>query len=331
MKVYNPNAIGVTTGFGVPTGGTSGQVLQKVNATNYNTQWVDKKSTVYPIAESASGQTWVKLGVWLTSQDGKLLTIRISSHNGFNANPLQPQITDLVVSTSNGFSYQSGTTGNFFAAGSALINTALGTGNAAFSAPSVFRIVQISNTQYEVYGQFSSFGGGFYTVDLSNSDGWFADGSLSSAPGGNYISITPLARPHYISAYKSVQQNTVGVNTDITFDTVEASNGLTLSSNSVTLTGGKVYNVQANFSGIFFSNTIGGYIIIALVDSANVAVSQVTAAVVTPQTGNQSNTVGISCIYAPATTTTVKFRVTSADGTVNVRGSLTHFTITEIL
>lgn len=39
MDIYNPSAIGVTAGFGIPTGGTSGQVLQKVDGTNYNTQW----------------------------------------------------------------------------------------------------------------------------------------------------------------------------------------------------------------------------------------------------------------------------------------------------
>lgn len=41
MKIDSPNATGITTGFGVPTGGTSGQVLQKTNNTNYGTQWVN--------------------------------------------------------------------------------------------------------------------------------------------------------------------------------------------------------------------------------------------------------------------------------------------------
>lgn len=42
MKIDSPNATGIIGGFGIPTGGTSGQILQKVNNTNYNTQWVDK-------------------------------------------------------------------------------------------------------------------------------------------------------------------------------------------------------------------------------------------------------------------------------------------------
>lgn len=329
MKVYNPNAIGATTGFGVPTGGTSGQVLQKINSTNYNTQWVDTKSTVYPIAESLTS-TWIKMGTWNTAQTGKMLNIQVTSHTGYNAGAAQIQVTDIVLSTSNGSSNQAGSLGGVFAAGNASIRR-LGSGDGAYSSPSVFRLVQISTTQYELYGQFAAFAGGFYTVDSNSSDTWIADGSVASAPSGNYIVITPSARPQYISAYKALQQDSVGVNTDITWSTVEASNGLTLLSNSVTLTGGKVYQIQANFSGITFSNTSGGYIIVALVDSANTSISFATAAIVTPATGNQSNTVGISCIYAPVTTTAVKFRTIDAIGTVTVRGQLSHFTITEIL
>ena len=41
MKIDSPNAIGTSTGFGIPTGGTTNQVLSKVNSTNLNTQWVD--------------------------------------------------------------------------------------------------------------------------------------------------------------------------------------------------------------------------------------------------------------------------------------------------
>ena len=31
-----------TSGYGVPLGGTSGQVLSKIDGTNYNTQWVNQ-------------------------------------------------------------------------------------------------------------------------------------------------------------------------------------------------------------------------------------------------------------------------------------------------
>ena len=41
MEIENPRLTGTSQGFGVPTAGTSGQILSKVNSTNYNTQWVD--------------------------------------------------------------------------------------------------------------------------------------------------------------------------------------------------------------------------------------------------------------------------------------------------
>lgn len=37
------------SGQGVPTGGTAGQVLRKINSTNYNTEWVDPED----LAQSA--------------------------------------------------------------------------------------------------------------------------------------------------------------------------------------------------------------------------------------------------------------------------------------
>lgn len=47
MIIYSPFAVGAISGFGVPTAGTSGQILQKVNATNYNTQWISQPTPVY--------------------------------------------------------------------------------------------------------------------------------------------------------------------------------------------------------------------------------------------------------------------------------------------
>ncbi|MDD2815569.1 MAG: hypothetical protein PHP00_07490, partial [Thiotrichaceae bacterium] len=44
-----------TNGQGVPTGGTAGQVLSKVNATDYNTQWVTPSSGSGTVTSVASG------------------------------------------------------------------------------------------------------------------------------------------------------------------------------------------------------------------------------------------------------------------------------------
>lgn len=65
MKVYNPNAIGVTTGFGMPTGGTSGQLLQKVNATNYNTEWRNTNTPEYLQVGKSIQQTFVQPVIFL--------------------------------------------------------------------------------------------------------------------------------------------------------------------------------------------------------------------------------------------------------------------------
>ena len=85
MKIDSPNAIGVIAGFGVPTGGTSGQVLQKVNATNYNTQWVDGRPSTVGVQWSNSygsayanptstGGTLSGTASWLNNTQGVRLT-----------------------------------------------------------------------------------------------------------------------------------------------------------------------------------------------------------------------------------------------------------------
>lgn len=59
MKIDSPNATGIITGFGIPAGGTSGQVLQKVNATNYNLEWVDAANKAKTLTETLGDGLWV--------------------------------------------------------------------------------------------------------------------------------------------------------------------------------------------------------------------------------------------------------------------------------
>jgi hypothetical protein len=56
MKIDNPILLGQSSGFGIPAAGTSGQVLRKVDGTDYNTQWVDNGLP----AGGTSGQSLVK-------------------------------------------------------------------------------------------------------------------------------------------------------------------------------------------------------------------------------------------------------------------------------
>jgi hypothetical protein len=58
MEIENPRLIGTSQGFGVPTAGTSGQILQKVDGTDYNTEWIDPFNVPTVIfARNISAQT----------------------------------------------------------------------------------------------------------------------------------------------------------------------------------------------------------------------------------------------------------------------------------
>lgn len=57
--------------------------------------------------------------------------------------------------------------------------------------PSSFRMVQVSQTQYQVYGYFGSYTrGSSYSVQTSNLCSWVHSGLPVSDPSGNYIAIS---------------------------------------------------------------------------------------------------------------------------------------------
>ena len=151
-------------------------------------------TTVFSSPDSASVQ-WIFLGTWTTVQNGESLYMRIVGHAGYNAVANQNQVTELVFITSNNTSYITGSTGNYYANGSATMNSRLSGGyNASFSplAPSTIRIVQVSVTSYQIYIYFSGafMGRSNYSVQIGPATTW-TDSSTIAAPSGNYITITP--------------------------------------------------------------------------------------------------------------------------------------------
>lgn len=48
MRIDSPQSVGITSGFGVPTGGTINQVLSKVDNDNYDTQWTNISGATVP-------------------------------------------------------------------------------------------------------------------------------------------------------------------------------------------------------------------------------------------------------------------------------------------
>jgi len=139
---------------------------------------------------------WFLLGTWTTVNAGTCLYMRLLAHCGYNAVANQNQVTELMFVTSNGSSYIAGSTGNFYAAGSASVNSRLGTGGTSpsYQAPVYFRIVQVSTTQYQVYAYFGAayMRNSNYSLQITPGDTWTdGGGNAVSAPSGNYITITP--------------------------------------------------------------------------------------------------------------------------------------------
>jgi len=142
--------------------------------------------------DAGASASWYLLGTWNTAQVGRMLYMRILSHSGYNGVANQNQVTELTWATSNGTSTYNGATGPMYAAGNATVNSRLGTGGGSYASPSKFRMVQVSQTQYQVYGYFASYTSGTnYSVQVTATDTWVHSGTYVSTPGGNYLEFTP--------------------------------------------------------------------------------------------------------------------------------------------
>jgi hypothetical protein len=150
---------------------------------------------VYSTPDNAAA-TWMFLGTWTTVQNGECLYMRIVGHTGYNAVAIENQVTEVVFITSNGSSFIAGSTGNYYANGSATMNSRLSGGyNASYipKAPSSIRIVQVSLTSYQIYIYFN---GAYmrntnYSVQIGPATVWTDSSTVVSAPSGNYVDFTP--------------------------------------------------------------------------------------------------------------------------------------------
>lgn len=202
-------------------------------------------SSSFNIPQTGNGGSWVNLGTWTTVNEGTTLYIRIIAHNGYNTEFSQNQVTELYFKTSNGTSNKNG----FYGDGSASRNTALG-GNG--SAPSVIKVVQNSLTSYTIFGYFFSWSNGsHYTLSTDTSSSWTHSGTLTSAPTGNSIDITPT-----VSDIKSMS-GYVDAGQFVTLDNIKATvttsgnRGLSLS----TVSGSFQALISATFG---YVNGVGG-------------------------------------------------------------------------
>lgn len=69
-----------TNGVGVPTGGTIGQILAKINSTNYNTEWIDNFTSQVKHEVKAGVALTKGMAVYVTSANGTNMIVGKSSN-----------------------------------------------------------------------------------------------------------------------------------------------------------------------------------------------------------------------------------------------------------
>ena len=202
-------------------------------------------STSFSIPQTGNNSSWVNVGTWTTVNEGTTLYMRIIAYNGYNTESYQNQVTELYFKTSNGQSNKNG----FYGDGSASRNTALGSNS---FAPSVIKVVQNSLTSYTIFGLFATWSNGsHYTLSTDTSSSWTHSGTLTSAPTGNLIDITPT-----VSDIKSIS-GYVDAGQFVTLDNIKAT--VTTSGNRGLSVAAVSGSFQAHISATFgYVNGVGG-------------------------------------------------------------------------
>ena len=195
LRVYNNiQADGALTVLGAAaiTGAITQNGNQVLHAANYTSYVLPSYTpTRYTLANTSTA-TYLYFGRWSNAaQSGQKLSIKVVGAAGYNASANQNQLTELLFKTSNADSSQTGSTGVYYADGSAY---RIGPES---NAPAHFRVVAVNSTTYDVYGFFGGYPGdnGTFYVATVSSGTWTHSGTLAT-PSGNYIDITPSAILH---------------------------------------------------------------------------------------------------------------------------------------
>ena len=139
---------------------------------------------------------WIKLGEATNmSQDGTKIIIKLFMSSGYNADINQNQISNVYFKTANGGSFVAGSTGNFYGDGYYTIDNISST-----IAPSIIRVVQVSNTNYQFFIYQDVYSGlSFYDVSYANLT-WTNAASFTS-PTGNYIDLVKIPQiPKFVGS-----------------------------------------------------------------------------------------------------------------------------------
>jgi len=172
------------------TGNTEIQIENNdgTSATNILTATTGELKRTYSLPDTGGAAQWIKLGeATNVNQNGSKICITVAMSSGYTAQISQNQITNIFFKTSNNSSFQTGSTGNFYADGYYTIENVV-----TQIAPSAVRVVQVSNNTYHFYISCPSFtGGSQYDITCANVT-WTNTASFTT-PTGNYIDLPKIA------------------------------------------------------------------------------------------------------------------------------------------
>jgi len=187
-------------------------------------------------ANTGGTDTYMYVGRWTTTQTQEKLSLKILYNNSLLGDTRRSSEYTFFFNTSDGVDFTVGSTGNFYGWGRGFT---LGEGGALDTANT--RVVQVSNTQYDIYVRVLTgvaSGNGAYVINTS--------GGSWTHSGTNYGSTTPTGNT-YILNLDNILTNYMNA----TFDTVDAIDKITAA---------KLWDAANNQPAILMAGDVGSRI-----------------------------------------------------------------------
>jgi hypothetical protein len=178
-------------GPGVPAGGTAGQYLQKIDGTNYNTDWVTLNLSAYLTDAPSDGNQYARQsGAWSVVSAGSSYITSVSSPMSVSSGDLTIDLTLYATESWVTSGFYSSTNPSGFITSSALIPYAPLTGG-TFSGP----VITVAATT--AFAGLRIPHGTAPTTGIANGDIWTTTAGIFARINGATQQYAPLASPAF--------------------------------------------------------------------------------------------------------------------------------------
>ncbi len=245
------------TGQGVPIGGTAGQVLSKIDSTNYNTQWTtlatggDMQKSIYD-TDNNSKIDKDKVAADLAISGGTVDNSAIGATTASSGKFTTLQVTGGIPGTGKVLTSDASGNATWAAAGWGLTGNASGAANFIGTTdnanPLIFKVNSVQALRIEPRGSPNLIGGYFGNNVTAGLEG-------ATIGGGGVSGLVNKVEVNYGTVAGGIGNTATGTIAGVQYSTVSGGRGNTASHDAATVAGGRFNNAISQDSTVAGGNS----------------------------------------------------------------------------